>query len=244
VKILVKVGGALLDEEATREPLARRIAGLAREAELVVVHGGGRQLTRYLAARGVQSRFLDGLRVTTPEVLEGVIHVFAGINQHFVAALTRAGIPAIGLTGMDGGLVQAEPMNAALGSVGRVTHADPALLQCLRRAGYLPVVACIAGDRAGSFYNVNADQMAAACAAAFEADRLMFLTDVEGVLDAQGHLLPQLTIAESEAMMAAGAITGGMLAKLRAAQDALRRGVREVRITAGSGTGGTLLLDC
>jgi acetylglutamate kinase len=241
VRVLVKVGGALLDAPATQEPLAGQIAALARQAELVVVHGGGRQLTRHLSERGVQSRFVQGLRVTTPEVLDAVLHVLTGINQHFVAALNRAGARAVGLSGMDGRLVEAQPLDAALGSVGRVTHVDPALLHSLLGAGFLPVIACLAGDRAGRFYNVNADQLAAACAVAFQAEQLIFLTDVEGVLDAQGARLPQLTLAQSEALITAGTIHGGMLAKLRAAREALRGGVRQVRITAAFAAPGTLL---
>jgi acetylglutamate kinase len=121
-----------------------------------------------------------------------------------------------------------------LGSVGRVTRADPALLDALLAGGFLPVVACVAGDREGRFYNVNADQMAVACAVAFGADQLIFLTDVAGVLDAGKCLLPRLTMARSESLIAAGIATGGMLAKLHAAHSALRQGVPQVRICAGA----------
>jgi len=125
-------------------------------------------------------------------------------------------------------------MDAALGSVGRVTRVNPALLDRLLGGGFLPVVACVAADREGRFYNVNADQMAAACAVAFGADQLIFLTDVAGVLDAGKCLLPQLTMGQSEALITAGVATGGMLAKLNAAHSTLRQGVREVRICAGA----------
>jgi len=235
VKLLVKLGGTLLDAEATRGSLADQIVSVARRVPTVVVHGGGRQLTRYLAERGVESRFVNGLRVTSPEVLDAVVKVVAGsVNRQLTAALNLAGARAVGISGIDAGLVIAEPLDAALGSVGRVVQADPALLDALLDAGFLPVVACVAGDRHGRLYNVNADQMAAACAAAFGADQLMFLTDVEGVLDAQKRLLPRLTMSDSEALIAAGAASGGMLAKLRAAQAALRQGVPEVRIAAGA----------
>jgi acetylglutamate kinase len=202
---------------------------------LVVVHGGGRQMTRYLEERGVPSRFVNGLRVTTPEILDAVVKVLAGsVNRQLVAALNAAGARAVGLSGMDAGMVEAEQMDPALGSVGRVVRADPALLHLLLGGGFLPVVACVAGDRQGRFYNVNADQMAAACAAAFGADRLIFLTDVEGVLDGRKHLLHHLTLSQSEALIASGEATGGMLAKLNAAHAALRGGVSQVRIAAGS----------
>ena len=128
-------------------------------------------------------------------------------------------------------------MEEALGAVGRVTGADPALLDALLAGGFLPVVACVAGDREGQLYNVNADQMAVACAVAFGADQLIFLTDVEGVLDADQRLAPRLTMAQSEVLIAGGVATGGMLAKLNAAHSALRGGVGQVRICAGAEDG-------
>ena len=242
MKLLVKLGGTLLDADLTREALARQIAAIVRTTppaiQMVVVHGGGRQLTRYLAERGVESRFVNGLRVTTPEVLDAVVKVVAGsVNRQLVAALNQAGARAAGVSGIDGGLVEAEQMDPALGSVGRVTHADPALLHALLAGGFLPVVACVAGDREGRFYNVNADQMAVACAVAFGADQLIFLTDVAGVLDAEKRLLPRLTMARSESLIAAGIATGGMLAKLNAAHSALAQGVPQVRICAGAADG-------
>ncbi len=147
-------------------------------------------MTRYLAERGVESRFVNGLRVTTPEVVDALLKVFAGtVNHELVASLNEAGARAVGLSGIDAGMVEAEPMDAALGAVGRVVNADGALLRLLAANGYLPVVACVAGGRAGEIYNVNADQMAAACASAFGASHLIFLTDVEGVLDSNGRVL-------------------------------------------------------
>jgi acetylglutamate kinase len=238
VKLLVKLGGTLLDADAAREGLARQIAAVSRTVPVVVVHGGGQQMTRYLAERGVESQFVNGLRVTTPAVLDAVVKVVAGsVNRQLVATLNRAGARAVGISGIDAGLVEAEQMDPALGSVGRVTRADPALLDALLAGGFLPVVACVAGDREGRFYNVNADQMAVACAVAFGADQLIFLTDVAGVLDAGKRLLPHLTMAEGQALIAAGIATGGMLAKLNAASGALRQGVPQVRICAGAAEG-------
>ncbi|MGC9947435.1 MAG: acetylglutamate kinase [Bryobacteraceae bacterium] len=235
MKLLIKLGGTLLDAECTRAGLARQIANLSRTLPMVVVHGGGRQMTRYLSERGVESNFVNGLRVTTPAVLDAVVKVVAGsVNRELVATLNRAGAGAVGISGIDAGLVEAEQMDAALGSVGRVTRVNPALLDRLLGGGFLPVVACVAADREGRFYNVNADQMAAACAVAFGADQLIFLTDVAGVLDAGKCLLPQLTMGQSEALITAGVATGGMLAKLNAAHSTLRQGVREVRICAGA----------
>ncbi len=236
MKLLVKLGGTLLDAPESRAALACELAR-ARAAghELVVVHGGGKQMTRYLAERGIESRFVNGLRVTTPETVDAVLKVFAGsVNHELVAALNRAGAPAVGLSGIDSFLVEAEQMDPALGAVGRVTRSNPELLQLLAGNGYVPVVACVAGDRDGHIFNVNADQMAVACAAAFGAAQLIFLTDVEGVLDGTKQVRPVLTAAESEALIAGGIATGGMQAKLNAALAALAGGVAAVRIAPGA----------
>ncbi|PWT98119.1 MAG: acetylglutamate kinase [Terriglobia bacterium] len=246
MKVLVKLGGTLLDSRESQDALAGQIAA-ARTAgvDVVVVHGGGKQMTRYLAERGVESRFVDGLRVTTQETLDAVLKVFAGsVNHELVASLNRAGALAVGLSGIDALLTEAEQMNPALGAVGRVTKSNAALLDLLTAHGYVPVVACVAGDRQGRVYNVNADQMAVACAAAFGARQLIFLTDVEGVLDGSRHVRPTLSVAESEHLIAEGIATGGMQAKLNAAVAALRAGVEQVRIAPGAAAGIlTRLLD-
>jgi acetylglutamate kinase len=236
VRILVKLGGTLLDAPPCRDALATQIARVRAEgAELVVVHGGGKQMTRFLAERGIESRFVNGLRVTTPETVDAVLKVFAGsVNHELVASLNRAGAPAVGLTGIDALLVEAEQLDPALGAVGRVTRSNPALLDLLTAHGYLPVVACVAGSRDGQIYNVNADQMAVACAVAFGAAHLIFLTDVEGVLDAEKRLCSVISAKQGRALIASGVATGGMQAKLNAALAALDGGVGQVRIAAGA----------
>jgi acetylglutamate kinase len=236
VKALIKLGGTLLDTAAQRDALAAQIsAARSNGAELVVVHGGGKQMTRYLEERGIESHFVNGLRVTTPETVDAVLKVFAGsVNHELVASLNRAGALAVGLSGIDGLLVEAEQMDPALGAVGRITKSNAALLHLLIAKGYLPVVACVAGDRQGRIYNVNADQMAVACAAAFGAQQLVFLTDVEGVMDAGRRVRATLTAAESRGLIESGIAIGGMLAKLNAAMAALAAGVGQVRIAAGA----------
>jgi acetylglutamate kinase len=236
VKVLVKLGGALLDAPELRQSLARQIAeARGRGVELVVVHGGGKQMTRRLAERGIESRFVDGLRVTTPETLDAVLEVFAGsVNHQLLAAINRAGAAAVGLSGIDAYLAEAEQMDEALGAVGRVIKSDAALLNLLTAHGYVPVVACVAGDRAGNIYNVNADQMAVACAASFGAKQLVFLTDVEGVFDASNQICRTLTARASRQLIDNGVATGGMRAKLDAALAALALGVEQVRIAPGA----------
>lgn len=238
-RILVKLGGTLLDEPASRARLAEEIARLASSgARVTVVHGGGKQMTRYLAERGVESKFVNGLRVTTPEVVEGLLKVFTGsVNHTLVSSLIAAGARAVGLSGIDALLAEAEQMDPALGAVGRIVRSNGEILETLTAAGFLPVVACVAGDRQGNIYNVNADQMAAACAHGFRASKLIFLTDVEGVLDAGKRLLPRLTKAGCASLIGSGVATGGMQAKLNAATGALDAGIGQVHIAGGAEPG-------
>lgn len=233
MKTLIKIGGSLLDDPAQRASVATQIAALT--GNIAVVHGGGKQMTRYLDERGIESRFVNGLRVTTPETVDAVLKVFAGtVNTQLVAALGVAGSKAVGLTGIDAGLATATQLDPDLGFVGRVHSSDPRLLDILTSAGYLPVVACVAGGAAGEVFNVNGDSMAVACASAWQADRLLFLTDVDGVLDGSKQLLPVLTPADCATLIESGVASGGMQAKLNAATDAVRGGVKEVRIVRGS----------
>jgi acetylglutamate kinase len=235
MRLLIKLGGTLLDAADSRERLACEITAAAAVHQIVVVHGGGKQMTRFLAERGVESRFVNGLRVTTPDVIDAVVKVFAGsVNTQLVTAFRAAGARPVGLTGLDAGLVDAEVLNPELGLVGRPVHSDARLLTLLTREAYLPVVACIAGDKSGSIYNVNADQMAVACAASFQAEKLLFLTDVEGVRDARERPLDSLSIAQAQALIQAGIATGGMQAKLEAAIKALTEAVPIVLIGPGA----------
>jgi acetylglutamate kinase len=239
LKFLVKLGGTLLDHDDTRRRLAQEITAIVGENhQVVVVHGGGKQLTRYFTDQGINSQFVGGLRVTPPETLDAVIRILAGqVNTHLVAALAEAGARAVGLTGADAGLAQAVQMAPELGAVGRIEHAQADLLDLLTAHGYLPVVACLAGGRGGELFNVNADQMAAACAAAFQADQLIFLTDVEGVLDAERRLVPELTDVAALELIERGVATGGMEAKLRACVAAIRQGAGAVQIAPGGRPG-------
>ncbi|HLN04491.1 MAG TPA: acetylglutamate kinase [Bryobacteraceae bacterium] len=236
MKVLIKLGGTLLDSAELRASLAAQIAAVERQGIAVtVVHGGGKQMTRFLEERGVSSHFVNGLRVTTPETMDAVLKVLAGsVNQELVTALIAAGARAVGLTGIDGGLVEAEQMDPALGMVGRVVRANPELLDLLVGHGFLPVVACVAGARDGRMYNVNADQMASACAAGWSANRLIFLTDIEGVLDASKRVQPTLTAEDCERLIRESVATGGMQAKLNAAVAAIEHGVDQVEIAPGA----------
>jgi acetylglutamate kinase len=239
IKVLIKLGGTLLDDPECRKRLAGEIAAfLNTGVHVVVVHGGGKQMTRFLTERGIESRFVNGLRVSTPEVIDAVLKVLAGtVNHELVGAFVAAGAKAVGLSGLDASLSVAEPINAELGAVGRPVKSNPEILDLLSENGYLPVVACIAGGEKGEIFNVNADQMAVGCAIGFRADRLFFLTDVEGVRDESGATAASLTIEEMDGLIANGVATGGMQAKLEAAKTALLGGVGEIVIAPGQRAG-------
>jgi acetylglutamate kinase len=226
----------LLDDSASRNDIARQIAEVAASGvSITVVHGGGKQMTRFLEERGIQSRFVGGLRVTTDETIDAVLKVLAGtVNTQLVAALCVSGARAVGLTGIDAGLATAEQLNPDLGFVGRVVASDPGVLDALSDAGLLPVVACVAGAVDGRVFNVNGDSMAVAIASSWGVDRLVFLTDVPGVLDDKNEIIPVLTVQCCRDLINTGVATGGMQAKLNAATDAVARGAREVSIVKGS----------
>lgn len=241
MKALIKIGGTLLDSVESRQRLAAEI-GQAVEGGLkaVVVHGGGKQMTRFLEERGVESNFVNGLRVTTPDVLQAVLQVLGGsVNLELVAAFIRCGVRAVGLSGMDALLTEAQQMSTELGFVGKPFRSDSRLLDLLIDNAYLPVVACVAGDGRGQFYNVNADQMAASVAGSIQAEKLFFLTDVDGVWGKEKVIFPTITIDKCQKLIEQGIAAGGMRAKLEAAMEALRSGVGEVVIAPG-GVGGII----
>lgn len=234
MKVVIKLGGTLLDDTAKRDDLAGQLARLSNQAEVVVVHGGGKQVTRFLEERGVTSRFVGGLRVSDETVIDAVTKVIAGsINKQLVAALCAAGRSAVGLSGVDGLLTNAQAVSPELHFVGKPQRTDGKLFHLLIGAGYLPVVACIAADTQGHIYNVNADQMAVSCAIGWGADKLLFLTDVAGVKNASGAVVRELTPDQVERLIESGVAHGGMQAKLESAVWALEGGLAEVVIALG-----------
>ena len=234
MRLLIKVGGTLLDESGSRTALARQLANLAAAHELTLVHGGGKQMTRFLEERGIKSQFVNGLRVSDETVIDAACKVIAGsVNKQFVSALAALGLPALGLSGVDGGLTSATRMSSDLGFVGRPMQSNGALLELVLRGGYVPVVACIAGDSAGTIYNVNADQMSVSCAIALRAEKLVFLTDVSGVENARGEIMRHITDLDVKELIKSGVAHGGMQAKLEAAVAALSGGIKEVVIAPG-----------
>jgi acetylglutamate kinase len=235
VKIVVKIGGAALEDKASLRKCARAIVELLRDGhKIAVVHGGGSALTRTLTLLGKKSDFVNGLRVTDAETRDVALMVLAGmVNKSVVAAIVAAGNPAIGLCGGDGMTFRARKKQTEgcdLGFVGEICSVEPRWLEAIWAQGGIPVLSSVALGSDGEYYNVNADQMAAACAVACRADTLIFLTDVPGVKDAEGVVIPWLNMKQAAALVEESVVAGGMLPKLEACGLALKKGVSRVRI--------------
>lgn len=229
---VVKLGGNELDRPAWLAECARALAH-AVGGPVVVVHGGGQAVSALSQRLGLPVEKREGLRVTTPDVAAAVEMALAGpVNRQVVAALRAAGFDAVGLSGVDGGLLVARLAPGGLGHVGEITAVRASLLESLLLAGLTPVVAPVApaaGDGAGVPLNVNADHAAAAIAGALGAAELLFVTDVPGVT-VEGEAQPSLATSDIDALIELGIATDGMAAKLRAAAAALQRGAKAVRI--------------
>jgi acetylglutamate kinase len=239
VKFVVKLGGVALEDPAVLLLCCRAIHDLVQDGnQVAVVHGGGVQLTRTLAQLGKTSQFISGLRVTDAETRDAALMVLAGrVNKSLVAALGQVGVSAMGLAGGDGHVFRARKKKTTpdLGFVGEIAATDPKWLEAIWKMGAVPVISSIALGFDGEYYNINADEMASACAIATKADALVFLTDVPGVKGADGAVMRWLKLKEIPGLESASIITGGMLPKLHACRDALNHGVKRVRILpAGS----------
>jgi len=234
MKYVVKLGGAALENLEMREVCAKAVAELVKDGnQVALVHGGGVQLTKTLKQLGKQSELIAGLRVTDAETRDTALMVLSGrVNKSLVAALGAHGQSAMGLCGGDGLIFRARKKRTApdLGFVGEIVASDPRWLDAIWKMGAVPVLSSLALGFDGEYYNINADEMAAACAAACKADALVFLTDVPGVRDANGDVMRWLSVDKIAALIQDAVITGGMLPKLSACREALLQGVKRVRI--------------
>jgi acetylglutamate kinase len=234
MKFVVKLGGAALENPELLDVCCKAIYDLVSDGnQVAVVHGGGVQLTRTLAQMGKKSEFISGLRVTDAETRDAALMVLAGrVNKSLVATLGKAGQPAMGLSGGDGHVFRARKKKTTpdLGFVGEIAATDPRWLEAIWKMGAVPVISSIALGFDGEYYNINADEMASACAIATKADALVFLTDVPGVKGADGNVMRWLSLAQIPALERAMVVSGGMLPKLNACRDALNHGVKRVRI--------------
>jgi acetylglutamate kinase len=220
-----KVGGPALEDPALIVPLAAHV----RQAPTLLVHGGGRHVDRMLSALGIESRFVEGRRETSAAAMQVVEMVLSGlVNKSLAAQLTAAGVPAVGLSGRDGGLIRA-CLKPGLGCSGIPDEVHPEPIRALMDAGFLPVVSPVSSGAAGEPVNVNADEAALGLALALGASCLVYLSDVDGVR-IQGQSLESLSAAEAERFVADGSIAGGMALKVQVAFDASRAGIPEVMI--------------
>ncbi|WP_417410754.1 acetylglutamate kinase [Hoeflea sp.] len=246
--VVVKYGGHAMGDAALGKAFAQDIALLKQSGvNPIVVHGGGPQIAAMLSKMGIESRFEGGLRVTDEKTVEIVEMVLAGsINKEIVALINAEGEWAIGLCGKDGNMVYAEKAHKTvtdpdsniervldLGFVGEPVEVDRTLLDLLAKSEMIPVLAPVAPGRDGHTYNINADTFAGAIAGAVEASRLLFLTDVPGVLDKDKKLIDELTVSEARALIADGTISGGMIPKVETCIEAIERGVKGVVILNG-----------
>lgn len=243
-RLVLKLGGELLEQPEDLQHIAEGIASLAARASLVIVHGGGREIDAALAIAGIPKQQVDGLRVTDARTLDVVVAVLAGvINTRLVAALRRAGARPVGLTGADTAVVtvrRAAPVASVagpkvdLGLVGSpMNNGSPRLLTDLLARGYVPVVACLGATSTGQILNVNADTLASHIAAQLGAQRLVIAGGTSGVLDAAGNTIERLTSRAAAGLIRTGTASKGMVAKLEACRAALRKGVGDVLIANG-----------
>lgn len=237
---VIKLGGSLLDDASRREGALRKIVARWNAGEdIVLVHGGGKHIDAALAQAGIAKKTHAGLRITDDATLKIVVSVLGGtVNKMLVSELTKLGLRVGGISGCDAGTLIAEqhpPIDGVeLGHVGKVTHANRALVSAMLNYGTLPVVSSIAIGENGELFNVNADTAAAAMAVALGARELLFITDVAGLLDADGNVVPRLHAADAKTFI--DNVTGGMKPKLQAALSALTSGVREITIGEEGGT--------
>lgn len=253
---VVKFGGEVADDDATLLSFCEELALCAQVGiHVVVVHGGGKQATELSEKLGIESRTVNGRRITDEETLDVVKMVFAGkINVDILGALRRAGVPAVGLSGVDGNILSARkrpPQEVVdretgvrekidFGFVGDIFDVDARLIYTLIEKDFVPVIASLAADDEGGIYNVNADTVASAIAAEMQAEKLIMATNVDGVMNADKVVQSRLTLGDIAEMMSSKAITGGMIPKVESAMKAVRTGVKSVHIINGMKVGALL----
>jgi len=239
MKLVIKIGGQAQEDPKVRRELARQIAQLQRAGHhLVVVHGGGKQLTQMLARLGIPAEFHNGLRVTDAATRDVALMVLAGlVNKQWVAELEARGQRALGICGGDGGLIAARKLTVRsqgrqkdLGFVGRPVKVNPAVLEMALGSGVVPVIASLGLGARGEYLNINADDLAAALATALHADRLLYLTESGGVWDAERQLLPRVTLRDIPRLIQKGIVRDGMIPKLLSCARTLRQHVQEIDI--------------
>jgi acetylglutamate kinase len=233
---LVKIGGRPLAEAESLDILCRELTGLAARIPLALVHGGGSEVSRVSRRFGLEPRFVDGLRQTSREEMDVVEMVLAGsMNTLLVRSMVHRGLKAVGLTGCDAGLLTAQALSPE-SRTGRIGAVDITLLTALLQGGYIPVCSSVAMDADGDALNINADEAALELAAALGAARLIYLSDVPGIM-LEGKVVNRLDRKRAEKKIAEGEIAGGMIPKVRSSFEGLARGIGEIIIGSCSGPG-------
>lgn len=233
--VVIKYGGNAMTSSELKPGFAQDIVLLKYVGiSPVVVHGGGPQIGSMLERLGIETHFVRGMRVTDERTMDVVEMVLVGkINKEIVALINSHGGRAVGLSGKDGGLVIAEKLSQEMGMVGRVVEVNPKVIEALTAGNFIPVIAPVAAGPNGESYNTNADLVASAIAGALKAEKLILLTDVEGVRGENGELLPQLRASEAESLIAKGVVTEGMIPKVECCIAALKNGVGRTHIIDG-----------
>ncbi|MBR4450363.1 MAG: acetylglutamate kinase [Clostridia bacterium] len=237
--VVVKYGGnAMINEELKHQVMLDLVLLWTIGVKVVLVHGGGPEISSLMDKLGKKSEFVDGLRVTDKETVDIVQMVLAGkVNKTLVNYLEEKGAKAIGLSGMDGRLIEAEIKDERLGYVGEITKINPNPVLDLLEKGYIPVISTLGCDRNGNTYNINGDTAAAKIAGALKAERFLLMTDIDGVLKDKndpGTLIPEISKEEAEKYYADGTISGGMIPKVQCCFDAIDEGVKSVVIMNGT----------
>lgn len=241
--VVIKLGGHAMGSDDALASFARDVV-LMKQCNVnpIVVHGGGPMINAMLDRLNITSEFVDGKRVTDDATMEVVEMVLAGrINKKIAQAINTEGGKAVGLTGKDANLMMCDPANPKLGLVGHPAQVNPGVLQTFIASDLIPVVAPIGAGRQGQTFNINGDTAAGAIAGALQADRLLLLTDVSGVKNADGDVLTNLTADQVKTLTADGTIAGGMIPKTQTALDAIQDGVRAVVILDGRAPHAVLL---
>ena len=236
--VVIKYGGNAMINEELKQQVMEDIALLwLIGVKVVLVHGGGPEISQTMKQLGKEAGFIDGLRVTDKETVDIVQMVLAGkINKTLVNLIQMKGGHAVGLSGIDGGILEAKVKDERLGYVGEITKVRPQPIQDLLEKNYIPVVSTVASDRMGNTYNINGDTAAAYLAGALGAERLIMMTDIAGILmdkDDPATLIPQITVSEAEKLKEQGIISGGMIPKVDCCVEALEHGVDNVVIMDG-----------
>ena len=236
--VVIKYGGnAMINEQLKQQVMEDIVLLWLIGVKVVLVHGGGPEINDTMKKLGKEAQFVNGLRVTDRETVDIVQMVLAGkINKTLVNLIQMKGGHAVGLSGIDGGILEAKMKDEALGYVGTVTKVRPQPINDLLEKGYIPVVSTVASDRLGNAYNINGDTAAARIAGALNAERLIMMTDIAGILkdkDDPSTLIPHITVGEARELYASGVISGGMIPKVDCCIDALEHGVDNVVIMDG-----------